>query len=180
MNDRNSVSPLGMDGLIFLVGYMGCGKSTKAKQLAHRLDCPVIDLDNEIVSQSGKTIAEYFTAFGESGFRNYESEMLKTFSYPEKCVVATGGGLPCFFDNMDWMNANGTTVYLQMEPAQLVSRLQNRQKRPLIKDLDDAQLLDFINEKLAERNPFYTRAKVIVNAFDLDAETLEEAIVNKF
>lgn len=162
--------------IIFLIGYMGCGKSTKAKQLAHRLDCPVIDLDAEIVSRTGKTIAEYFEAFGEGGFRDYESETLKTHQYPENCVVATGGGLPCFFDNMDWMNANGITVYLEMEPAQLVSRLQNRQKRPLIKDLDDEQLLEFINVKLAERNPFYTQAKVIVNAFDLDAEKLEEAI----
>ena len=162
--------------IIFLIGYMGCGKSTKAKQLAHRFDCPVIDLDAEIVSRTGKTIAEYFEAFGESDFRDYESETLKTHQYPENCVVATGGGLPCFFDNMDWMNANGITVYLQMEPAQLVSRLQNRHKRPLIKDLDDEQLLEFINLKLAERNPFYTQAKVIVNAFDLDAEKLEEAI----
>lgn len=162
---------------IFLIGYMGCGKSTKAKQLAHRLGCPVIDLDNEIVTKSGKTIAEIFAEFGESGFRDYENEMLKTFQYPETCVVATGGGLPCFFDNMDWMNANGTTVYLEMEPAQLVSRLQNRHKRPLIKDLDDEQLLDFVQLKLTERNPFYRQAKIIVNAFDLDAETLENAII---
>ena len=161
---------------IFLIGYMGCGKSTKAKQLAHRLDSPVIDLDAEIVSKTGKTIAEYFAEFGEKGFRDYESEMLKSFDYPENCVVATGGGLPCFFDNMEWMNANGETVYLQMEPAALVSRLHNRQKRPLIKDLDDEQLLEFIKVKLAERNPFYTKAKVIVDAFDLDAEKLEEAI----
>ncbi|NTD96863.1 AAA family ATPase [Agrobacterium tumefaciens] len=163
---------------IFLIGYMGCGKSTKAKQLAHRLDCPVIDLDNEIVKKSGKTIAEFFAEFGESGFRDYESDMLKTFQYPETCVVATGGGLPCFFDHMDWMNSNGTTVYLEMEPAQLVSRLQNRHKRPLIKDLDDEQLLDFIQLKLTERNPFYRQAKIIVNAFDLDAEILEKAIIS--
>jgi len=161
---------------IFLIGYMGCGKSTKAKQLAHRLDCPVIDLDAEIVSKTGKTIAEYFAEYGESGFRDYEREMLKTFNYPETCVVATGGGLPCFFDNMEWMNAHGETVYLQMEPAALVSRLHNRQKRPLIKDLDDEQLLLFIKEKLQERDPFYTQAKVIVDAFDLDGEKLEEVI----
>jgi shikimate kinase len=91
-------------------------------------------------------------------------------------VVATGGGLPCFFDNMEWMNLNGQTVYLQMEPAALVSRLHNRQKRPLIKDLDDEQLLEFIKVKLKERDPFYTKAKLIVDAFDLDAEKLEEAI----
>lgn len=155
---------------------MGCGKSTKAKQLAYRLECPVVDLDSEIVNKSGKTIAEFFEAYGEDGFRNYESEMLKTFAYPSTCVVATGGGLPCFFDNMEWMNANGQTVYLRMEPAALVSRLHNRQKRPLIKDLDDEQLLEFIKVKLEERNPFYAKAKVIVDAFDLDAEKLEEAI----
>lgn len=176
MKDGSSSSPLGAEGLIFLIGYMGCGKSTKAKQLAHRLACPVIDLDSEIVNKSGKTIAEFFEDYGEEGFRNYESEMLKTFDYPSTCVVATGGGLPCFFNNMDWMNSNGLTVYLQMEPAALVSRLQNRQKRPLIRDLDDEQLLEFIRVKLEERNPFYTKAKLIVEAFDLDAEKLEESI----
>jgi len=162
--------------IIFLVGYMGCGKSTKAKQLAHRLECPVIDLDAEIVNKSGKTIAEYFEAYGESGFRDYESEMLKSYPYPETCVVATGGGLPCFFDNMDWMNNRGLTIYLQMTPAALVSRLFNRQKRPLIKDLNDEELFVFIEEKLKERDPFYTKAKLIVDAFDLDGEKLELAI----
>jgi len=161
---------------IFLLGYMGCGKSTKAKHLANRLDCTAIDLDAEIVDKSGKTIAEYFEAFGEDGFRQYESEMLRTFNYPSRCVIATGGGLPCFFDNMDWMNLNGVTVYLKMEPEALVSRLHNRQKRPLIKDLNDDELLDFIKIKLQEREPFYTKAKIIVNAFDLDAEKLEEAL----
>ncbi len=77
---------------------------------------------------------------------------------------------------MDWMNAHGKTVYLQMEPAALVSRLHNRQKRPLIAHLDDEQLLVFIEEKLAERDPFYTKAQLIINAFDLDAETLEERL----
>ncbi|QIL40161.1 shikimate kinase [Pedobacter sp. HDW13] len=178
-NDINSGNVTSLSGIFFLVGYMGCGKSTKAKQLAHRLNCPVIDLDAEIVAKTGKTIAEYFGEFGESGFRDYESELLKTFDYPETCVVATGGGLPCFFDNMDWMNAHGETVYLQMEPAALVSRLHNRQKRPLIKDLDDEQLLVFIKEKLQERDPFYTQAKLIVDAFDLDGEKLEAALLAK-
>jgi len=176
MNNGNSRSQLGAEGLIFLIGYMGCGKSTKAKQLGQRLACPVIDLDAEIVNKSGKTIAEFFEAFGENSFRSYESEMLKNFDYPQKCVVATGGGLPCFFDNMDWMNEHGETIYLKMEPSALVSRLHNRQKRPLIKDLDDDQLLEFIKEKLQEREPFYNQAKIIIDAFDLDAEKLEEAL----
>lgn len=161
---------------IFLVGFMGCGKSTKAKQLANKLDCPVIDLDAAIVEQEGKTIAEYFEANGEAAFRALESKTLKTFDYPETCVVATGGGLPCFFDNMDWMNANGKTIYLQMTPPQLVSRLHNREKRPLLKGMDDEQLLAFIEKKLEERNPFYTKAQIVINAFDLDAEILEERL----
>lgn len=161
---------------VFLIGFMGCGKSTKAKQLANRLGCPVIDLDAVIVAQEGKTIADYFAAHGEAAFRELERDTLKNYPYPETCVVATGGGLPCFFDNMDWMNANGQTVYLQMEPAQLVSRLHNRQKRPLIKDMDDEQLLTFVEHKLAERNPFYTQAQLVINAFDLDAELLEEKL----
>jgi shikimate kinase len=161
---------------IFLVGFMGCGKSTKAKQLANRLNCPVIDLDDEIVKSIGKSINEYFAEFGEQSFRELENKTLKTFNYPETCVVATGGGLPCYFDNMDWMNQNGTTIYLQMEAAQLVSRLGKRHKRPLIKDMDDEQLLAFIKIKLEERNPFYNQSKLVINAFDLDGERLLEAL----
>ena len=161
---------------VFLIGFMGCGKSTKAKQLAGRLNCPVIDLDAVIVEQQGATIAEYFAEHGEAAFRQLESETLRTYPYPATCVVATGGGLPCFFDNMEWMNANGKTVYLQMEPATLVSRLHNRQKRPLIAHMNDEQLLAFIVQKLKERDPFYTKAQFIVNAFDLDAEQLEKLL----
>lgn len=163
---------------IFLVGYMGCGKSTKAKQLAAKLECPVIDLDAVIVETQGKTIAEYFAVHGEAGFRELERSTLKTYDYPATCVVATGGGLPCFYDNMEWMNANGKTVYLKMEPAALVSRLHNRQKRPLIAHLDDEQLLTFIEEKLAERSPFYEQAQIIVNAFDLDVDALLDLVKN--
>ncbi|TKC04724.1 shikimate kinase [Pedobacter polaris] len=161
---------------VFLIGFMGCGKSTKAKQLANRLNCPVIDLDAEIVAQEGKTIAEYFAENGETAFRELESQTLKTFPYPETCVIATGGGLPCFFDNMEWMNAHGKTIYLQMTPPQLASRLHNREKRPLLKGMDDEQLLAFIEMKLTERDIYYNQAQIIVNAFDLDVEILEEKL----
>ena len=162
---------------VFLIGFMGCGKSTKAKQLANRLGCDVIDLDSIIVAQEGKSIAEYFAENGEAAFRKLEQETLKNYPYPETSVIATGGGLPCFFDNMDWMNANGKTVYLKMTPPQLVSRLHNREKRPLLKGMDDEQLLAFIETKLTERNAFYNQAQVVVNAFDLDAEELMNALV---
>lgn len=157
---------------IFLVGFMGCGKSTKAKQLANLLQCSVIDIDAVIVAQQNLSIADYFAANGEVAFRELERETLKAFDYPKTCVVATGGGLPCYFDNMEWMNQNGITVYLEMTPAQLASRLHNRDKRPLLKGMDDEQLLDFITTKLEERNSFYRQAKLNVNAFDLDAKEL--------
>ncbi|WP_343531669.1 shikimate kinase [Pedobacter sp.] len=161
---------------IFLVGFMGCGKSTKAKQLANLLDCPVIDIDAVIVEQKQMSIADYFAVNGEAAFRQLENEMLKSFDYPDTCVVATGGGLPCYFDNMEWMNQNGITVYLEMTPPQLVSRLHNREKRPLLKGMDDEQLLTFIIGKLEERNVFYRQAKLIINAFDLDPKELLEEI----
>jgi len=175
-NNLDIKSPSRDLGVVFLIGFMGCGKSTKAKQLANRLNCPVIDLDAVIVEQEGKTIAEYFAENGEAAFRQLESDTLKNYPYPPTCVVATGGGLPCFFDNMEWMNANGKTVYLQMTPPQLVSRLHNREKRPLLKGMDDEQLLAFVEMKLEERNQFYNQAQIVINAFDLDAEILEEQL----
>lgn len=161
---------------IFLVGFMGCGKSTKAKQLANLLNCELIDLDSVIVTEQKMSIADYFSAHGEAAFRQLENQTLKSYAYPETCVVATGGGLPCYFDNMDWMNANGTTVFLEMTPPQLVSRLHNREKRPLLKGMDDEQLLAFIIKKLEERNPFYHQARLTVDAFDLKTEDLLKKI----
>jgi shikimate kinase len=161
---------------VFLIGFMGCGKSTKAKQLAIRLSCDVIDLDAVMVSEEGKSIAEYFAENGEAAFRKLEHETLKNYPYPETSVIATGGGLPCFFDNMEWMNANGKTIYLKMTPPQLVSRLHNREKRPLLKGMDDEQLLAFIETKLQERSVFYEQAQFVVNAFDLDVEELVKSL----
>ncbi|MCY1538339.1 Shikimate kinase [compost metagenome] len=161
---------------VFLIGFMGCGKSTKARQLARLLDCPVIDLDAVMVEQSGMSVSDYFALHGEMNFRQLESTTLKNYPYPATCVVATGGGLPCFFDHMDWMNAEGRTVYLQMSPAQLVSRLHNREKRPLIKGMDDEQLFKFVEEKLAEREPYYQQAHVILDAFNLEVEGLKSIL----
>lgn len=164
---------------VFLVGYMGCGKSTKAKQLSAIWNCPVIDLDQVIVEQQGKSIVDIFAAVGEEGFRKIENETLKNFNYPKTCVVACGGGLPCFYDSMQWMNQHGVTVYLKMTPPQLVSRLGKREKRPLIAGMDDEQLLAFIIEKLQFREPFYEQAGITVDAFDLNGQKLGEILAGK-
>ena len=156
---------------------MGCGKTTMGKKLAKTLGYQVIDLDHEIELAAGMPVAAYFATHGEKAFRKLESKLLKEFPYPEDCVIATGGGAPCFFDNADWMNANGVLVYIQMAPLALARRLEHgKEKRPLLRDLDEQGMVDFITQKLKERDPFYLKAKVIVNGMSLTPELLRQAI----
>ncbi|WP_432710481.1 shikimate kinase [Pedobacter sp.] len=162
---------------IFLIGFMGCGKTTIAKKLASRLGCQLVDLDLEIEKTIGKNVAGYFAEHGEAAFRKQESDLLKGFPYEDLAVVATGGGAPCYFDNMDWMNANGITVYINMPPLALAKRLEGgKAKRPLIKDLDEAGLISFIEQKLQERAAFYEKAQLKVNGLGLTAEELSKQL----
>jgi len=162
---------------IFLTGFMGCGKTTLAKKLSARLGYELVDLDHEIEKQAGKSVGEYFALHGESAFRELESQTLKTFPYQQNSIIATGGGTPCYFDNIDWMNLNGLTVYIEMSPIALAKRLENgKAKRPLLKDLDEQGIVDFITQKLEERNPFYRKASLVVNGISLTAESLESLI----
>ena len=93
---------------------MGSGKTTLGRKLAARLGYMFMDLDHVFEAQEEMTIGEYFAKHGENAFRELESEVLKSYKYPENDVIATGGGLPCFFDNMDWMNAHGRTIYIKL------------------------------------------------------------------
>jgi len=108
-DDSSSTTSSGL-GLIFLIGFMGCGKTTLGRKLASRLGYMFMDLDHVLEAQVGMTIAEYFSKNGEDAFRKLESEVLKQTRYPENAVISTGGGLPCYFDNMQWMNAHGKTL----------------------------------------------------------------------
>lgn len=165
-------------GLVFLIGFMGCGKTTLGRKLASRLGYAFMDLDDIFEAKVGMTIAEYFSAFGEEAFRKLESEVLKQTSYPENAVVSTGGGLPCFFDNMDWMNANGKTVYIKLSPKTLAGRLENeKDQRPVLRD-HGKDLVAFIAGKLAERDKFYNRASIIADGLSLTAEKVE-GLLNK-
>jgi shikimate kinase len=161
-------------GLIFLIGFMGCGKTTLGFKLANRLGVEFMDLDQILEAQEGMTIAEYFSRFGEDAFRKHESEVLKQTKYPENAVVSTGGGLPCFFDNMQWMNAHGKTLYIKLSPKSLASRLENeKDKRPLLREKHGDALVDFITEKLAEREKFYSQATIVADGLSLTAEKVE-------
>ena len=163
-------------GLIFLIGFMGCGKTTLGRRLASRLGYEFMDLDHILEAQAGMTIAEYFSKFGEEAFRKLESEVLKFTNYPEHAVISTGGGLPCFFDNMDWMNTHGKTVYIKLSPKTLADRLENeKDKRPVLNDHGE-DLVAFIAGKLAERDEFYNRASIIADGLSLTAEKVDQLL----
>jgi len=109
---------------IFLIGFMGSGKTTLGRKLASRMGYEFIDLDHKLEQQVELSIAEYFQLFGEDAFRQLESQVLKKTLYPDNAIISTGGGLPCFFDNMDWMKANGKSVYIKLNPKTLADRLE--------------------------------------------------------
>ncbi|NEU09949.1 shikimate kinase [Flavihumibacter sp. R14] len=158
---------------IFLTGFMGSGKSTVGKRLATYLQYDFVDLDKLIEKEAGMKIPEYFSRHGEAAFRDFERDVLQQTRFSENTVIATGGGAPCYHDNMEWMNREGKVVYLHMEPKALASRLKNSKgDRPLLNGLNEEEMIAFITEKLASREGFYRRAKVIVSGLDLTAEKL--------
>lgn len=164
---------------IFLIGFMGCGKSTLGRKLATKLGYDFIDLDHQIEKLVGMSVGEYFSAHGESEFRIFESKTLKEFNYPDNCVVATGGGAPCYFDNMQWINKKGLSVYIEMPPAALAKRLESgKEKRPLLKDMNEEELIAFIASKLEERDPFYKQALQIVNGISLTPDALRVLVLS--
>lgn len=161
---------------IFLVGFMGSGKTTMGRKLAGYLGYLFIDLDKILEDEAGMSIAEFFKRNGEEAFREFERRMLQSSTFNDNTVIATGGGAPCFFDNMEWMNKNGATVYLMVPPKGLVDRLKHSTDRPLIKGLNEEEMLKFISGKLEEREPFYKQATYVVNGIGLTAEKLAKNI----
>jgi shikimate kinase len=164
--------------LVYIIGFMGSGKSTAGKKLAAALGWSFIDLDKKIEEHTGITIPALFSQFGEDYFRNIEAEMLRSLKDSKNTVVSTGGGTPCYGDNMDYMLRTGLTIYLKLTPPQLQSRLSgSKTVRPLIKDLNASQLIGFIDEKLAVREKWYTRADITIIGVDLDINSLKLLVV---
>lgn len=154
---------------IILIGYMGAGKTTVGKALAKHLGLMFYDLDWYIESRMHKTIAQIFETEGEEGFREIEHNMLHEVAEFENVVLSCGGGTPCFYDNIDYLNSQGDTVYLQASPEVLAGHLKmGKSVRPLLLGKTDEELLTFIRESLSKREPYYSKAlhKVNVNLLD--------------
>ncbi|WP_287030404.1 MULTISPECIES: shikimate kinase [Butyricimonas] len=145
----------------FIVGYMASGKSTFGKELAKDKGLPFLDLDECVESREGRSISEIFAKEGEEYFRKREREILHEIcNEADEFVLATGGGTPCFFDNMDYMNQAGTTVFLNTSPLVIVDRLKRqRADRPLLAMYSDDELEFFVREHLESRLSFYLKAK---------------------
>lgn len=140
---------------------MGSGKSHVGRKLAKYLRVPLLDLDAQIELQTKTTINDIFAKKGETYFRLIERHILHETAFTSPSIIATGGGTPCFFDNIQWMNRRGTCVFLDASLDVLVQRLwKGRLKRPLIRSLTQAQLPTFIEHKLAQRRHFYEQADV--------------------
>lgn len=154
---------------IFLIGYMGAGKTTLGKAYARETGLSFIDLDWYIEERFHKTVGQLFAERGEQGFRELERRMLHEAADFEDIIISAGGGTPCFFDNMDYMNTCGETVFLEVTPQVLFRRLRvAKQQRPLLAKKSDEELMDFISEALQKRLPFYTKAKHTLVADELE------------
>jgi shikimate kinase len=162
--------------IIFLTGYMGSGKTTAGKKLAGLLGYAFIDLDSMIERETGRSVSSWFE-LGEERFREIESLVLKQTADFNNAVISTGGGTPCFHDNMEWMKSHGITIYIQMSPGALFHRLAaSKANRPLLTGKTDVDLMEYIRESLKERSFFYSQAHYTVKGENLDVKTVYEEI----
>ncbi len=162
---------------IYLIGYMGSGKSHLGRKFSEHLGVQFVDMDQYIEERNYKTIPQIFAEEGEAEFRKKERKALEELSEFTDIVIATGGGAPCFFDNIDLMNNSGKTIYLNIAPKILAYRLmKSKTERPLIKGKTREELVAFIDETLKKRNEFYKQAKYQITEPDINMDELQKLI----
>ncbi|MDP4261879.1 MAG: shikimate kinase [Bacteroidota bacterium] len=163
---------------IYLIGFMGSGKTHWGRQLSQKLGLPFFDMDEQIINSEGKSINEIFKVYGEEYFRLKEKGILHVITETHSSfVMACGGGSPCYFNNIDYMNQAGTTVWLNTPLNILFQRLINeKDKRPLLKDLSEGQLKSFIIKKFADRKIYYEQAEVVIDDENISLDHFIEKI----
>ena len=165
---------------IIIIGYMGAGKTTVGKSLSKNLGIPFYDLDWYIESRMRKTVPQIFAERGEEGFRKIEYNMLHEVAEFEDVIISCGGGTPCFFDNMDYLNRMGETIYLKATPEVLYKHLKmGKVERPLLKNKTPEEMQAFIKEQLEKREPYYTKAKHTLDVNLLDTYEKIRISVNR-
>ena len=164
---------------IFLIGFMGSGKTYWGRQLSEKLGLPFFDLDEQIESNEGKTVNELFDQHGEEKFRLLEKDTLHIITEShESFIMSTGGGTPCYFNNIEFMNNKGITVWINTSLEILTERLiKEKDHRPLIRDFDEGELKNFIHKKYADRKIYYEMARIAVEE---ESKTVEKIIEKIF
>ena len=162
---------------VFLIGYMGSGKSTIGNGLSAIMNIPFFDLDSVIEKKIGMTIHNIFREKGEYFFREQEHSILTNLNLDNKSIIAAGGGTPCFFDNHNFMKKMGSTVYLKVTPNELCNRLQLDDKRPLLFN-NKLNLKDFVHEQLIEREKYYQMSDYTIESDNISINQVHE-LVNK-
>ena len=159
---------------------MGAGKTTTARRLANQLGWEVVDTDALFEEKFKISVCDFFNKYDEPLYRKLESEVLKSTESLENVVISTGGGTACYFDNMEWMNQHGQTVFLRISQKAVVDRLLHaKRKRPLAKGKSEAELTEFVQQHYTSRLPYYEQAQITVKAEDLDLEGLVRLIEKK-
>ncbi len=162
---------------IYIIGFMGSGKSTYGKELAEALGYAFTDLDTDIEKKAGATIPVIFKDKGEDAFRLMEQNALLETKILEDTVIATGGGAPCFFENMEWMNENGLTIYLKLFENELKARIEPvMAERPMLNGIDEDGLEDFIHKTLRKRAFYYHQAKIVIDPNLMNAKALSDVL----
>lgn len=160
---------------VFLLGFMGTGKTHWGRLWAAQHQMDFFDLDTVIEETTGLSIPAIFEQHGEAYFREKERALLYSFEDKKNFILSTGGGTPCFFDNMEWMNEQGITIYLSTPVYTLKERLiKEKEHRPLIKNLSDGEIEQFIEKRLKERNRFYSAARLILSTESITDTTFTQ------
>lgn len=167
--------------IISLMGYMGSGKTLVSKELSVLNNFKIFDLDTEISKQNNHSITEIFKEKGEIFFRKIEKEVLeKILSTEKNIILSLGGGTPCYYNNIDSINEKTISVFLKTNVKTLAQRLSSeKDKRPLIQNISNEDLPEFIAKHLFERNPFYNQAKITINTDNLSAREIAEEILTQ-
>ncbi len=166
---------------LFLIGLPGSGKSTLGRELARLLKLNLIDTDAEIIAAEGLSIEDIFKSHGESYFRKAEQAFLHQVAQGKNQLVSTGGGMPCFFDNITFMNENGISVFIDVPPETIHQRLirQRHQKRPMLENKTDEEVLLFLKQKYEERVPYYSQASLSIRGANIKSEEIVSELKKK-